>query len=205
MEKLKSLSSKLFYMDVFLYILPNNKFLNKKRMKKTILSLLLLLVVGVSGFAQVTTSTISGIVKTEKGETLPGATIQVVHVPTGTKYGTSTNLSGKYVVPAVRVGGPYKVIVSFVGFNQNEQLDVNTSLGVTTNVDVVLVESSTSLKEVVVVVEIVLSQKKEREQHNNLVDENYRPSLLREQELSMVSQNIIHLVTVLHSELKILD
>ena len=137
-------------MVIFPYILQNNKFLNKKRMKKTILSLLLLLVVGVSGFAQVTTSTISGIVKTEKGETLPGATVQVVHVPTGTKYGASTNLSGKYVVPAVRVGGPYKVIVSFVGFNQNEQSDVNTSLGVTTNIDVVLVESSTSLKEVVV-------------------------------------------------------
>ncbi len=137
-------------MVIFPYILQNNKFLNKKRMKKTILSLLLLLVVGVSGFAQVTTSTISGIVKTEKGETLPGATVQVVHVPTGTKYGASTNLSGKYVVPAVRVGGPYKVIVSFVGFNQNEQSDVNTSLGVTTNVDVVLVETSTSLKEVVV-------------------------------------------------------
>ena len=137
-------------MVIFPYILQNNKFLNKKRMKKTILSLLLLLVVGFSGFAQVTTSTISGIVKTEKGETLPGATVQVVHVPTGTKYGASTNLSGKYVVPAVRVGGPYKVIVSFVGFNQNEQSDVNTSLGVTTNVDVVLVESSTSLKEVVV-------------------------------------------------------
>jgi hypothetical protein len=119
-------------------------------MKKRILSLLLSLAIGFSGFAQVTTSTISGIVKTEKGETLPGATIQVVHVPTGTKYGASTNQSGKYVVPAVRVGGPYKVIVSFIGFNQNEQTDINTSLGVTTNVDVVLVESSTSLKEVVV-------------------------------------------------------
>jgi hypothetical protein len=150
MEKNNIIDSKLSYMVIFPYILQNNKFLNKKRMKKTILSLLLLLVVGVSGFAQVTTSTISGIVKTEKGETLPGATVQVVHVPTGTKYGASTNLSGKYVVPAVRVGGPYKVIVSFVGFNQNEQSDVNTSLGVTTNVDVVLVETSTSLKEVVV-------------------------------------------------------
>jgi len=150
MEKNNIIDSKLSYMVIFPYILQNNKFLNKKRMKKTILSLLLLLVVGFSGFAQVTTSTISGIVKTEKGETLPGATVQVVHVPTGTKYGASTNLSGKYVVPAVRVGGPYKVIVSFVGFNQNEQSDVNTSLGVTTNVDVVLVESSTSLKEVVV-------------------------------------------------------
>ena len=150
MGKNKSIDFNLFYIDIFPYIVQNNKFLNKKRMKKTILSLLLSIVVGVSGFAQVTTSTISGVVKTEKGETLPGATVQVVHVPTGTKYGASTNLSGKYVVPAVRVGGPYKVIVSFVGFNQNEQTDINASLGVTTNVDVVLVESSTSLKEVVV-------------------------------------------------------
>jgi hypothetical protein len=150
MRKLDVTCKSLLYLTFFSYIIQNNKFLNKKRMKKTILSLLLLLVVGVSGFAQVTTSTISGIVKTEKGEILPGATVQVVHVPTGTKYGASTNLSGKYVVPAVRVGGPYKVIVSFVGFNQNEQSDINTSLGVTTNVDVVLSESSTSLKEVVV-------------------------------------------------------
>ena len=119
-------------------------------MKKTILSLLLLLVVGFSGFAQVTTSTISGIVKSEKGELLPGATIQVVHVPTGTKYGASTNQSGRYVVPAVRVGGPYKVVVSFVGFKPNEQTDINTQLGNTTNVDVMLVETNTSLKEVVV-------------------------------------------------------
>ena len=119
-------------------------------MKKTILSLLLLLVVGFSGVAQITTSTISGIVKSEKGEVLPGATVQIVHVPTGTKYGTSTNKSGRYVVPSVRVGGPYKVSVSFIGFKQNDQSDINTQLGITTNVDVVLLENNTSLKEVVV-------------------------------------------------------
>ena len=119
-------------------------------MKRTIVSLLLSLAVGFSGFAQVTTSTISGIVKSEKGEVLPGATVQVVHVPTGTKYGASTNQSGRYVVPAVRVGGPYKIVVSFVGFKQNEQSDINTQLGNTTNVDAVLIETNTSLKEVVV-------------------------------------------------------
>ena len=119
-------------------------------MKKTILSLLLMMAVGFSGFAQVTTSTISGIVKSEKGEALPGATIQVVHVPTGTKYGASTNQFGRYVVPAVRVGGPYKVVVSFVGFKPNEQNEVNTQLGNTTNIDIVLIETNTSLKEVVV-------------------------------------------------------
>jgi hypothetical protein len=119
-------------------------------MKKTILSLLLSLVVGFTGVAQITTSTISGIVKSEKGEILPGATVQVVHVPTGTKYGASTNQSGRYVVPAVRVGGPYKVSVSFIGFKPSEQSDINTQLGTATNVDVVLLETNTSLKEVVV-------------------------------------------------------
>ena len=119
-------------------------------MKKTILSLLLLIVVGFSGFAQVTTSTISGIVKAGDGEILPGATVQILHIPTGTKYSTSTNKVGRYVVPSVRVGGPYKVTISFVGFKTKEQDEINTTLGETTNVDAVLIENNTSLKEVVV-------------------------------------------------------
>ena len=98
--------------------------------------MLLFLAIGFSGYTQVTTSAISGVVKTEDGKTLPGATVQVVHVPTGTKYGTSTNQTGRYVIPAVRVGGPYKITVSFVGFKSGILDDINTSLGITTNADV---------------------------------------------------------------------
>ena len=112
--------------------------------------MLLFLTTMFSGFAQVTTSAISGVVKTEDGGTLPGATVQVIHVPTGTKYGATTNQAGKYVIPAVRVGGPYKIVVSFVGFKSGVLDDINTSLGVTTNADLLLVEEATALGEVVV-------------------------------------------------------
>lgn len=62
-------------------------------MKKTILSLLLSTIAFV-GFGQITTSSISGVVKNEKNEVLVGATVQAIHTPTGTKYGTSTNKNG---------------------------------------------------------------------------------------------------------------
>jgi len=119
-------------------------------MKKTILSLLILLSVGLSGFGQVTTSTISGVVKSEKGDVLMGATIHAIHTPTGTQYKSVTNKNGVYVLPAVRVGGPYTIHSSYVGYKMGEEKDVNTQLGVTSNVDFRLVGEGTSLKEVVV-------------------------------------------------------
>jgi hypothetical protein len=119
-------------------------------MKKTILSLIFAAFTMV-GFGQITTSTISGVVKNEKKEVLAGATIHATHTPTGTEYKTTTNKSGVYVLPAVRVGGPYVIHASFVGFRKGEEVDVNTQLGVTSNVDFVLTDEAKALKEVVVV------------------------------------------------------
>ena len=112
---------------------------------------LLSLFVTIASFGQITTSTLSGVVKNEKGEKLIGATVSVVHQPTGTKYGSSTNAQGGYVIPAARVGGPYIIKVTYVGYKVKEVSDINTSLGLTTNIDVVLVEDSKALKEVVVI------------------------------------------------------
>jgi hypothetical protein len=119
-------------------------------MKKAILSLFLS-VSALVGFGQVTTSTISGVVKNEKQEVLVGATIHATHTPTGTQYKSVTNKNGVYVLPAVRVGGPYTIHASFVGFRMGEENDVNTQLGVTSNVDFKLIGEATSLKDVVVV------------------------------------------------------
>ena len=118
-------------------------------MKKTILSLALS-VFALVGFGQVTTSTISGVVKNEKQEVLVGASIHATHTPTGTQYKTVTNKNGVYVLPAVRVGGPYTIHASFVGFKKGEEKDVNTQLGVTSNVDFILIDEKSSLKDVVV-------------------------------------------------------
>jgi hypothetical protein len=118
-------------------------------MKKAILGFLLLLTSFV-GFGQITTSTISGVVKDKSGQTIPGATIHATHTPTGTNYYSVSNKSGVFVIPAIRVGGPYTIHASFVGFRKGELKDVNTSLGLTENVEFVLVEEATELKEVVV-------------------------------------------------------
>jgi len=120
-------------------------------MKKTIMMSLLSLFVTITSFGQITTSTLSGVIKNEKGEKLVGATINVVHQPTGTKYSSSTNAQGGYIIPGARVGGPYIMKVTYVGYKAKEVSDINTSLGLTTNIDVVLIEESKALKEVVVV------------------------------------------------------
>jgi hypothetical protein len=120
-------------------------------MKKTIMMSLLSLFVTIASFGQITTSTLSGVIKNEKGEKLVGATINVLHQPTGTKYSSSTNAQGGYIIPGARVGGPYIMKVTYVGYKAKEVSDINTSLGLTTNIDVVLIEESKALKEVVVV------------------------------------------------------
>jgi len=122
---------------------------NKTSMKKAILSLVLSMMFFI-GFGQVTSSTISGFVKNLNNEPLVGATVEATHQPTGTKYKTSTNKTGFYVLPNIRVGGPYVVTASYVGYNTKKESDVNTELGNTSDVSVRLSESVNTLKDVVI-------------------------------------------------------
>lgn len=98
--------------------------------------------------AQVTTSGISGKV-TAEGELLIGATVQAVHEPSGTTYGTVTNADGRYSLQGMRTGGPYTVEVSYVGFQKAVYKNITLQLGETYLLDVKLTESL-SLDEVVV-------------------------------------------------------
>ncbi len=118
-------------------------------MKKTILFLATCMTTIIS-FAQITTSTISGVVVNEKKEVLVGASVTATHVPTGTIYKTVTNKTGSYVFPAVRVGGPFTVAVSFVGYKNDQVTDIGTNLGIASNVDFTLFSTGSSLQEVVV-------------------------------------------------------
>ena len=74
----------------------------------------ILLLIGFVASAQVTTSTMSGLVKDEDGVTLPGANVVATHVPTGSVYGAMTNIDGRFRLNNMRIGGPYKVSISYV-------------------------------------------------------------------------------------------
>jgi len=102
-------------------------------------------------FGQVTTSGLSGVVSDTKGETLPGATVVAVHTPSGSQYATLTNVEGKYSLNGLRVGGPYKVTVTFVGYKEEISDNLTMALGVTSNLNVQLVEASSQLTGVEIV------------------------------------------------------
>jgi len=118
-------------------------------MKKNYFFVALLLFAAMSSFAQVTTSNIKGSVADDQNQPLPGANVVAVHTPTGTKYGGTTNLDGRYNLLNMRVGGPYTVTISYVGFKNQEFKDVNLILGKTFTLDVKLAPDSQQLEEVV--------------------------------------------------------
>lgn len=109
-----------------------------------------MLLVNVVLFSQVTTSKIKGTVTDESGEALFGATVSVLHVPTGTLRGTTAQDNGRYTILNLRVGGPYKITFSYLGFKQQVVNDVFLTLGKTTNIDATLVEEGQSLHEIVI-------------------------------------------------------
>jgi len=103
-------------------------------------------------FAQGTTSgSIEGTVVDSQGESLPGANVVAIHQPTGTRYGTATRPNGRYSFKSVRVGGPYEIQVTFVGFNANKKEISEVQLGETVEVNFTLEEGEMTLDEISVV------------------------------------------------------
>ena len=86
----------------------------------------------------VTTGAIAGIVKDPSGQVVPGATVTALHEPSGTNYEAFTRADGRFVIPGMRVGGPYKISASLTGFTTETKGNVDVSLGVSTDLDFTL-------------------------------------------------------------------
>jgi len=102
-------------------------------------------------FAQLTTSSMVGSVKDTKGEALIGATIVAVHNPTGTNYGNITNENGLFSIQNMKVGGPYTITISYVGYKAYSMENVNLRLGDPLRLNVALLDDASVLSEVEVV------------------------------------------------------
>ncbi|UIR57600.1 carboxypeptidase regulatory-like domain-containing protein [Sphingobacterium sp. SRCM116780] len=128
-------------------------------MKKPLLFFALVLASYGTIHAQVTTSSVTGIVKESSGQITSGATIKATHEPSGTVYSGSANAAGRFNLANMRVGGPYKVEVTFVGQQPIVYNDVYLQLGQPFILNPVFGESSTSLDEVVVTGRAIKSEK----------------------------------------------
>jgi hypothetical protein len=94
--------------------------------------LLTLLLLGsgiLNGYSQVTTSSMTGVVKSSKGEPLVGATVVLRHEPTGSVFTTITRTGGVFDLNNLPPGGPYNVSVTYVGYSAYKKGDINIPLG----------------------------------------------------------------------------
>jgi len=123
-------------------------------MRKKILFLLVaIMVMTTNVLAQITTSSLAGKVTegNAQGETIIGATVQAVHVPSGTRYMAVTNANGRFSIQGMRTGGPYTVTISYIGYASKEIKGVTLQLGETYNLQVSMSADAKQLGEVIVV------------------------------------------------------
>jgi TonB-linked SusC/RagA family outer membrane protein len=98
--------------------------------------LMLFFLFGLSAFAQ--KAIIEGTVKTSKGASLPGSTVLIK----GTTVGVTTDGNGRFLIPAQQND---ILVVSFIGYETQE-----IQAGTQKSIEVILLESSQQLSEVVV-------------------------------------------------------
>ena len=119
-------------------------------MKRNVfIAIALILAFAFSLNAQVTTSSMSGQVNDASGAVI-GATVIATHTSSGTTYGTTTNTEGRYNLNGMRVGGPYTVVVTYVGYGKNTTNNIVLSLGENRVLNVLLSEQTSTLDEVIV-------------------------------------------------------
>lgn len=117
---------------------------------KQVLIFFAFMLTGICLNAQITTASLTGKVTDNGKNPLFGATVTAVHQPSGTFYGATTLENGRYTISNMRVGGPYVIEVSYIGYNAYKSDGIMLSLGKKEVVDAILNETSQNLDEVVI-------------------------------------------------------
>lgn len=84
--------------------------------------------------AQNTTSAVSGRVVGGDGRPVAGATVTIVHTPSGTTVNSTTDSEGRYAARGLRAGGPYTITFQR-GNDIDRRSDVNLALAETLTLD----------------------------------------------------------------------
>jgi hypothetical protein len=122
----------------------------KQMQKQVCVFLASLILLSINLSAQVTTATLSGAVKDAKGVALSVATVTVEYLDAGIKQVLITKADGRFTVPNLRVGGPYKVTVSHVNHQQVISDNIYLELGLNNTIEFTMQDASTTLSNVTV-------------------------------------------------------
>lgn len=102
-------------------------------------------------FAQgVTTSAMNGFVQDRDGAAIAQANVTAIHLPTGTTYRAIVRVGGAYTILNMRVGGPYRVTVSYIGFEPKTENDIFLNLGQNRRLDFRLERQVVQIQELVI-------------------------------------------------------
>ncbi|MCD4710401.1 MAG: TonB-dependent receptor [Bacteroidales bacterium] len=122
-----------------------------KAIRKILLSFAMFgLALGVMGQGT-TTAGMNGQILDESSSPLAGATVVAVHEPTGSQFGAITGEKGFFRIPNMNIGGPYKVTISYVGYENYERGNINLNLGQTIQINVKLGMAKVAIAEVEIV------------------------------------------------------
>ncbi|MDN5925240.1 MAG: carboxypeptidase-like regulatory domain-containing protein, partial [Xanthomonadales bacterium] len=102
-----------------------------KRMRLALLPLAVssMLAMSAAMAQNVTSSAVSGQVLNDAGQPVAGATVTIVHEPSGTTKVVTTGADGRYAAQGLRVGGPFDVTATKQGVQLGERDDVYLQLG----------------------------------------------------------------------------
>ena len=96
----------------------------------------------------VTTSSIRGLVRNTDGGPIAGARVTALHEPSGTSYIGTSRADGRVTIPGMRVGGPYRVTATAIGYQPVSRGDVYLSLGVASDLNFEMQATAVTLQEI---------------------------------------------------------
>ncbi len=96
----------------------------------------------------VTNGSLSGKIANRDDEPLSEARIKAIHQPTNSVYNTTSRENGRYGIDNLKVGGPYEIIVSHIGFKKAVKDNVFISLGQERKLSFALTSETTELEAV---------------------------------------------------------
>jgi hypothetical protein len=138
------------HLPIFSYLFNPKPTAMRRLISLSILSALFIIFSTTAIFSQVTTATLSGIVKNKKNEGLSSATVNIQFAEAGIQLNVLANTEGRFTVPNLRVGGPYKISASYINYEAGSLDNVFLELGQNNFVELSLEEKAKELSSIIV-------------------------------------------------------